>query len=110
MTNTLREALEVLEKAATQVSRYGAQTGPQWPALTTALIKARAALSQPSTPPKVEDGNVPSKCGRDGLFDRGLIDRADGWQWLTRSGVMLALGMGLDREKEKRQREKRIPR
>lgn len=57
-----------------------------------------------------EDGNVPSKCGRDDLFDMGLIDRADGWQWLTRPGVMLALGMGLDREKERRQRERRIPR
>jgi len=25
-----------------------------------------------------EDGNMPSKCGRDDLFDKGLIDRADG--------------------------------
>lgn len=57
-----------------------------------------------------EDGNLPSKSGRDDLFGKGLIDRADGWQWLTRDGVMLALGMGLDREKEKRQRERRIPR
>lgn len=57
-----------------------------------------------------EDGNVPSKSGRDDLFDKGLIERADGWQWLTRDGVMLALGMGLDREKEKRRRERRIPR
>ena len=56
------------------------------------------------------DGNVPSKSGRDDLFDKGLIDRADGWQWLTRDGVMLALGMGLDHEKERRQRERRIPR
>ena len=57
-----------------------------------------------------EDGNVPSKGGRDDLFDAGLIDRADGWQWLTRDGVMLALGMGLDREKERRQRDRKIPR
>lgn len=55
-----------------------------------------------------EDGNVPSKCGRDYLYDIGLIDRADGWQWLTRNGVMLALGKGLDREKERRQRDGRL--
>jgi hypothetical protein len=57
-----------------------------------------------------EDGNVPSKCGRDDLYAAGLIDRADGWQWLTRDGVMLGLGMGLDRIKEQRQRDRRIPR
>lgn len=57
-----------------------------------------------------EDGNVPSKSGRDDLFDKRLIDRADGWQWLTRDGVMLALGMGLDREKERRQRDGRLKR
>lgn len=56
-----------------------------------------------------EDGNVPSKCGRDELHAAGLVDRADGWQWLTRDGVMLALGMGLDREKERRRKAKRIP-
>ncbi|MDO7841120.1 hypothetical protein [Sphingomonas immobilis] len=57
-----------------------------------------------------EDGNLPSKSGRDDLFDKGMIDRADGWQWLTRTGVMLALGLGFDRKKEQAQRERRIPR
>lgn len=57
-----------------------------------------------------EDGNVPSKCGRDDLYDRGLIDRADGWQWLTRDGVMMSLGMGFDRKKEKAQRDRKVPR
>ena len=57
-----------------------------------------------------EDGNIPSKSGRDSLFDRDLIDRADGWQWLTRDGVMLSLGMEFDRKKEKAQRDRRIPR
>lgn len=56
-----------------------------------------------------QDGNVPSKSGRDDLFRRGLIDRAEGWQWLTRSGVMLAIAMGLDREKERRQQNRKIP-
>ncbi len=56
-----------------------------------------------------EDGNIPSKSGRDNLFDKDLIARADGWQWLTRAGVMLALGLGMDRKKEKWQRERRIP-
>ena len=57
-----------------------------------------------------EDGNIPSKSGRDDLYDLGLIDRADGWQWLTRDGIMLALGMGLDREKERRQQDGRLKR
>jgi hypothetical protein len=57
-----------------------------------------------------EDGNVPSKAGRDDLYDMGLIDRADGWQWLTRDGVMLCLGKDFDRRKEREQRERRIPR
>lgn len=57
-----------------------------------------------------EDGNVPSKCGRDDLYDAGLIDRGEGWQWLTRDGIMLALGQGLDQEKYRRQRDRRIPR
>ena len=57
-----------------------------------------------------EDGNVPSKSGRDDLYSLGLIDRADGWQWLTRDGIMLALGMGLDREKERRQQDRRLKR
>jgi hypothetical protein len=56
-----------------------------------------------------QDGDVPCKCGRDDLYKAGLIDRADGWQWLTRDGVMLGLGMGLDREKERRQRDRSIP-
>lgn len=55
-----------------------------------------------------EDGNVPSKCGRDELYNAGLVDRGEGWQWLTRAGVMLALGQGLDREKERRQRDGRL--
>ena len=40
----LSEALLGLEKAATEVSRYGAQTGSQWSRLTVANLRARAAL------------------------------------------------------------------
>lgn len=40
----MREALTGLEKAATEVSKYGAQTGPQWTRLTVANLRARAAL------------------------------------------------------------------
>lgn len=41
---TLRRALGRLEQAATEVSRLGAVTGPQWPKLTDALLRARVAL------------------------------------------------------------------
>ena len=40
----LRTALADLEKAATEVARYGAQTGPQWSRLTIASLTARAEL------------------------------------------------------------------
>lgn len=46
------------------------------------------------------DGNVPSKSGRDDLHERGLIDRYNGWQWLTRDGVLISLGLDFDRKKE----------
>lgn len=44
----LREALLGLEKAATEVSRYGAQTGSQWSRLTVANLRALAALTPPA--------------------------------------------------------------
>lgn len=51
------------------------------------------------------DGNMVSKRRRDEAAGAGLIDRAQGWNWLTYSGVTLALelGMGSDTEKGKRQ-------
>lgn len=40
----LRAALRDLDKAASDVARHGAQTGPQWSKLTIAILKAREAL------------------------------------------------------------------
>lgn len=57
-----------------------------------------------------EDGNLPSKSGRDDLIDHGLAERGEGWNWLTKQGVVMALGLGFDQKKEKAQRERRIPR
>lgn len=48
--DALRAALDSLVKAATEVNRYGAQTGSQWTHLGVALLKARAALA-PKEPP-----------------------------------------------------------
>ena len=42
----LREVLEHLDKAASEVARRGAETGPQWSKLTIASLKARAALQE----------------------------------------------------------------
>jgi len=53
------------------------------------------------------DGNVPSKTGRDELYDRELIERHEGWQWLTKAGVMLAMGLGVDRKKDIHQNRQR---
>lgn len=40
----LVEALRKLERSASEVSALGAATGPQWSRLTSATLKARAAL------------------------------------------------------------------
>lgn len=43
-------ALDLLEKAAREVHRKGAVSGPQWPKLSGALVRARRALASiPST-------------------------------------------------------------
>lgn len=53
------------------------------------------------------DGDVPSKSGRDELFDLGCIERWNGWQWLTRKGVEFSVNsLLLDRQKEKWQQER----
>lgn len=57
-----------------------------------------------------QDGDLPSKSGRDDLVQIGFAERGDGWNWLTRAGVYKALGEGFDRKKEKAQRDRRIPR
>ncbi len=37
------------------------------------------------------DGNIASKAGRSELFEAGLADRVEGFTFLTRTGVDLAL-------------------
>lgn len=46
------------------------------------------------------DGNLPSKAGRDQLVRLDMADRMDGWNWLTREGVMSALAYRFDRRKD----------
>lgn len=41
----LAEAMAALDKAASEVARLGAVTGPQWTRLTVASLKARSALA-----------------------------------------------------------------
>jgi hypothetical protein len=55
----------------------------------------------------VWDGNVVSKAGRTELIARGYAERnADGWQWLTASGVELAVLAGRERVKNDEWRRK----
>lgn len=51
------------------------------------------------------DGNMVSKRHRDDATEAGLIDRADGWNWLTHSGVTLALELGMGTEKDRGRQE-----
>ncbi len=37
------------------------------------------------------DGHLASKVGRNILVDNALVERANGWQWLTRAGVEVAV-------------------
>ena len=39
----------------------------------------------------VWDGNLISKQGRSELVDKGLAERWEGWQWLTKEGIILAV-------------------
>ena len=56
----LREQLAGLEKAASEVSRRGAVTGPQWTKLTIAILATRAALRTH------EPGALPAQPGAQG--------------------------------------------
>lgn len=47
-----------------------------------------------------EDGNLPSKSGRDSLVSGGWAFRFDGWQSLTEKGMKAALARDMDRKKE----------
>ena len=46
------------------------------------------------------DGDMVSKRDRDTCVTAGLIERSTGWNWLTYSGVTLALELGMDKEKD----------
>lgn len=48
------------------------------------------------------DGDLPSKSGRSDLIDKGYAERGDGWNWLTTTGVLLALELGMGQRKENR--------
>lgn len=50
------------------------------------------------------DGNMVSKSDRDIAVKAGLVERTDGWNWLTHSGVTLALELGMGRDSEKGRR------
>lgn len=57
---------------------------PQASDLTGAEIDTLIALDRSGG--KLEDGDVPSKSGRDGLVERGLVERVDGDNILTAKG------------------------
>ncbi len=46
------------------------------------------------------DGDIPSKTERDDLYDDGLIDRYDGWNWLSKDGVLKCIELGIDKKKK----------
>lgn len=46
------------------------------------------------------DGDVASKVGRDGLVDRGLAVRREGWQALSEAGFIAAVEAGYGDQKE----------
>lgn len=52
------------------------------------------------------DGDVASKAGRDELYDLKLIGRHEGYQFILREGVRLALANRLDTKKNRRDRDR----
>lgn len=53
------------------------------------------------------DGNVPSKQGRDELVDFGLVMRHNGYQQLTKKGLVMCLEAKLERAKERQYQRQR---
>lgn len=51
------------------------------------------------------DGYISSKNGRNQLVSLGLVERYEGFNFLNKDGVIVAIGIGLERVKEKRQAE-----
>jgi hypothetical protein len=54
-----------------------------------------------------QDGDLISKVGRDGLVERGLAVRNDGWQTLTEAGFVAAMAAGYSYDKDKWQNKRR---
>jgi hypothetical protein len=52
------------------------------------------------------DGDIPSKCERGELIDRGEAVRIDGWTTLTQKGLEASLALGFGARKEKRDRDR----
>lgn len=53
------------------------------------------------------DGDVPSKTGRDELYEAALIGRSRGFQWLLIPGIDLCFSLGFDNDKAKYQHGQR---
>lgn len=55
------------------------------------------------------DGDLPSKAGRTELVRIGLVDRGQGWNWLTSDGIGEAIRRGLHVRKDTLDRERAAP-
>lgn len=53
------------------------------------------------------DGDLVSKTARDSLDARGWLHRHDGWQTLSKAGLLGCLSSGMDDEKDRRRRDAR---
>lgn len=49
----------------------------------------------------IRDGNLVCKTSRNWLKDQGLVDQSSGFNFLTASGVDLAVSLGMDGRKER---------
>lgn len=61
------------------------------PDLTAMPSAAEEVLAQMFMQGPVWDGNLVSKSGRDELLGRGFAMRVDGWQTLTKAGLLRAI-------------------
>lgn len=76
MHNALKDAARPLDSNEREVLRQLFFQGPTW------------------------DGDVVSKVGRDGLVDRGLAVRREGWQMLSEAGFVATVEAGYGDQKE----------
>jgi hypothetical protein len=92
---------------STENAKMATDSGPAFHVAVTLSGAAIDVLHQLFLNGPTWDGDVASKSGRDELYDLKLIGRHEGYQFILREGMRLALANRLDAKKNRRDRDQR---